>query len=117
MGTAVQCKVDCVGRWSCYNSLKVLTSFSFFKMSIPRFSALMSTRKVRPNQSNNEKAEQGKIIQAETFGQITNQTVNYSYSLETPKENLPYIFGAGNLSDLMRAWPEGNWSSSINSNK
>ena len=84
-------------------------------MSIPRFSALMSTRKVRPNQSNNEKTEQGKIIQAETFGQITNCTVNYSS--ETPKENLPYIFGAGNLSDLMRAWPEGNWSSSINSHK
>ena len=112
-------------------------------MSIPRFSALISTRKVRQNQSNDETKESVKTIQAETFGQITNETSNYSseypkedassgkiiqaetfgqitnetdnYNFESPKEKAQYVFGAGNLSDLLKVWPEGNFQSAINS--
>ena len=103
-------------------------------MSIPRFSAMISTRKVR--QSNDENKESVKTIQVKTFGQITNETVNYSlerpkdasfgkiiqaetfgqitngtdnYICESPKEKAQYIFGAGNLSDLMKVWPDGNF--------
>ena len=84
-------------------------------MAIPRFSTLISTRKFHEHQSKQENIDSGKIIQAETFGQITNDTFNYSS--EAPKENVPYIFGAGSVSDLRKAWPEGNWRSAINSNK
>eukprot|EP00092_Neocalanus_flemingeri_P080998 GFUD01101096.1.p1 GENE.GFUD01101096.1~~GFUD01101096.1.p1 ORF type:complete len:121 (+),score=45.12 GFUD01101096.1:32-364(+) len=110
---------------------------------------MISARKFHQKQSNDENMESGKIIQAETFGQITNEMINYSsetpkvtsgagylsgkiieaetfghitnetvnYRSESPKEKSPYIFGAGNLSDLMKAWPEGNFASAINSHK
>ena len=111
-------------------------------MSIPRFSAMISTRKVHQNQTNDEGKEFVKTIPAETFGQITNETVNYSterpnedssgkiiqaetfgkitnetdnYNFENPKEKGRYIFGAGNLSDLLKVWPEGNFQSANNS--
>jgi hypothetical protein len=42
-----------------------------YKMSIPRFSAMISTRKWQ-KQSFDENKEPVKTIQAETFGQITN---------------------------------------------
>ena len=45
-------------------------------MSIPRFPAIISTRKCRKIQSNVKTKESVKTIQAETFGQITNETLN-----------------------------------------
>ena len=54
-------------------------------------------------------ASSGKFIQAETFGQITNETDKYN--AESPK----YVFGAGNMSDFLRVWPEGNFQGAINS--
>jgi hypothetical protein len=98
-------------------------------MSIPRISAMLSTRKWQ-KQSFDENKEFVKTIQAETFGQITNETTNYSsespkydvssgkiiqaetfgqitdetenYNFGRPKEKARYVFGAGNLSDLLK---------------
>ena len=101
-------------------------------MSVPRFSAMISTRRVLNNEN---KEESQKNINAETFGQITNQTETYSqkentfsgkiiqaetfgaitnntdnYNAESGREKTRYVFGAGNLSDILRVWPEGNFS-------
>merc|ERR1712179_619602 len=104
------------------------------RMSIPRFSAMISARKSLKQE---KKEESEKEINAETFGQITNQTENYSerennfsgkiiqaetfgditnntnsnnmdnYNNESGKTR--NVFGAGNLSDILRVWPEGNF--------
>merc|ERR1712123_354224 len=109
------------------------------QMSIPRFSVMMSARKYQQKHSQDEIEKAEKNIQAETFGEITNDTVIYTsasskekpltakvihggsfgqitnetdnYNAESPK----YVFGAGNMSDFLRVWPEGNFQSAINS--
>ena len=65
------------------------------------------------NYSQRENNFSGKIIQAETFGDITNNTNTYNtnnmdnFNCESGKTR--YVFGAGNLSDIHRVWPEGNF--------
>ena len=47
-------------------------------MSILRFLAMISAGKFRQNQANDESKKSMKTTQAETIGQLTNETKNYS---------------------------------------